>query len=421
MCAPVHAGTITMPQYNTGDTVTATNQNTRFNLSTNILNGGLDNENADVEDGFRFIEVLEALPAAGIQGRVVFLTSNNTLNFDTGLTYLATALLNNTQTFTGTNTFSGATIFNGTLDANSTTTLAGTNTLSGSTTVSGVLSATNDVTLGAGSGDSITFNANDGLTFTPAATWTFSDVQTISGTWADLGSVTTVDINGGTLDGVQIGGTTATGELIVNNSSDDADGLGAQGTSGQFLQSAGVGVNPTFANLDFELISVTTVSGAQDSGDIAIEPSKQYYVTIDIVNTAVTATFVDLRINDGTSGYAWSGQGTLMSTAGTITNDGDDSDGQITLMKDTTGYVTDMVAAAQNGFLRGNMYIDTNKVGTSHSAFVTGEFVAIDTSGLVSATFGGIKIGNITVADFQIITEQNVNMTINTYELIQSL
>lgn len=56
------------------------------------------------------------------------------------------------------------------------------------------------------------------------------------------------DINGGTMDGVQIGGTTATGELIVNDASDDADGLGSQGTSGQFLQSAGAGANPVWAS-----------------------------------------------------------------------------------------------------------------------------------------------------------------------------
>lgn len=58
---------------------------------------------------------------------------------------------------------------------------------------------------------------------------------------------TSADINGGTLDGVQIGGTTATGELFVNNASDDADGLGLQGTSGQVLTSAGAGANPTWA------------------------------------------------------------------------------------------------------------------------------------------------------------------------------
>jgi len=80
-----------------------------------------------------------------------------------------------------------------------------------------------------------------------AQTITFAGNTTFAGTTiADLGTVTTADIDGGTLDGVQVGGTTATGELLVNDSSDGANGLGSQGTSAQVLTSAGVGANPTW-------------------------------------------------------------------------------------------------------------------------------------------------------------------------------
>lgn len=102
---------------------------------------------------------------------------------------------------------------------------------------------------------------------------TVSDSATFAGiTIADLGTVTTSilttsDINGGTLDGVNIGTTSATGEIIVNDASDSADGLGSQGTSGQFLQSAGTGVNPTWAavtntsNVIFQYVgAIETVS-----------------------------------------------------------------------------------------------------------------------------------------------------------------
>jgi len=89
-----------------------------------------------------------------------------------------------------------------------------------------------------------------------------ADSLTYAGNWVNLGSVTTVDINGGTIDGVtvgtidinggtmdgvKIGGTTATGEIIINNASDAADGLGVQGSSGQYLKSNGAGVNPSWA------------------------------------------------------------------------------------------------------------------------------------------------------------------------------
>jgi len=68
---------------------------------------------------------------------------------------------------------------------------------------------TGNVTLGdGGDGDSVTFNSSGGITYTPAATWTFTGNQTISGTWADLGTVTTVDIDGGTMDNVSIGANT---------------------------------------------------------------------------------------------------------------------------------------------------------------------------------------------------------------------
>ncbi len=238
-CSPVFADTITMPQYNTGGTVTAVNQNNRFNLLTNLVNGALNNENADVDGGFRFIEVLASLPSPGNQGRVVFLTADNTLNFDTGLTFLATALLANTQTFTGVNTFSGNTIFNGTLDANSTTTLAG------ATTISGVLNATNDVTLGAGSGDQLTINMNDGITYTPGATWTFASDQTVSGSWANLGTVNTANIDGGTLDKVQIGGATVTGTIFYNDSNDNATII-VPGATGTVLTSRGTTAIPAW-------------------------------------------------------------------------------------------------------------------------------------------------------------------------------
>ena len=46
----------------------------------------------------------------------------------------------------------------------------------------------------------------DALTITPGA-WTLANAVTITGTWADLGTVTTVDINGGTVGDVTLDGT----------------------------------------------------------------------------------------------------------------------------------------------------------------------------------------------------------------------
>lgn len=116
------ADTVTMPQYQTGDTLTASNLNNRFNILTNLLNASLTNDNVDVDGGYRLIEILTELPAAGNQGRVVFHKTTNTLNFDTGASMLATALLANNQTFTGTNTFSGSVSFSTITDLGAVTT-----------------------------------------------------------------------------------------------------------------------------------------------------------------------------------------------------------------------------------------------------------------------------------------------------------
>lgn len=171
---PSFAGIISMPQYGPKSTLTSSNLNQRWNLLTNEVNSGLDNTNADTTNGFRFHEILGSLPAAGNQGRTVFLTTDDTLYFDDGNSFRGVAVLSNNQTFTGNNTFNG--------------------------------------------------------------TDTFTDLI-----------AATADINDGTLDNVQIGGTTATGELFVNNASDAADGLGSQGLSGQVLVSGGTDANPSWA------------------------------------------------------------------------------------------------------------------------------------------------------------------------------
>jgi len=75
------------------------------------------------------------------------------------------------------------------------------------------LTSTGNTTLGNASGDSITFHPN---------AWTLSNAVTITGTWANLGTVTTVDINGGSLDAVTIGAashTTIKGTTIEGTTS----------------------------------------------------------------------------------------------------------------------------------------------------------------------------------------------------------
>ncbi|MES1987155.1 MAG: hypothetical protein V4440_03840 [Pseudomonadota bacterium] len=79
------ASVVTTPYvYSVGDTVTNVKLNSNQNAVTNVVNGGLDNTNANTTNGYRFFQTVAALPSAGSQGAVYFLTSDNSLNFDTG-------------------------------------------------------------------------------------------------------------------------------------------------------------------------------------------------------------------------------------------------------------------------------------------------------------------------------------------------
>ncbi len=89
LVSTANATDVTIPTvYQTNGSVTSVNLNGNFTAIAQKINGGLDNDNADTTSGYRFYEVKSSLPSAGSQGRTVFLTTNNSLNFDTGSTWV---------------------------------------------------------------------------------------------------------------------------------------------------------------------------------------------------------------------------------------------------------------------------------------------------------------------------------------------
>ena len=68
-----------------------------------------------------------------------------------------------------------------------------------SLTASGATTLNGNTTVGDASGDALTFH--------PAA-WTLSNGVTVTGTWTNIGTVTTADINGGTVDATTLGAST---------------------------------------------------------------------------------------------------------------------------------------------------------------------------------------------------------------------
>lgn len=73
--------------YAPNGTVTSVNLNGNFSNVSSVVNGKLDNTNADTTSGYRFYQTVSVLPASGNQGAVYFLTSDNSLNFDNGSSF----------------------------------------------------------------------------------------------------------------------------------------------------------------------------------------------------------------------------------------------------------------------------------------------------------------------------------------------
>ena len=326
----VYADQVTMPQYGPTSTLTNVNLNERWNLLTNEINGNLDNTNADTDGGFRFVEILSSLPAAGNQGRVVFDTGNNTLNFDTGFTFLATALLANSQTFTGTNTFTGAVNISGLLTVTGNSTFAGT-------------------------------------------------------TIADLGIVTTsvlstTDINDGTMDNVQVDGSTTEGMLFVTDSSNDLSELGSQGTAGQILQSAGAGAAPTFVTQGLALSSTADFTIATTIS-ITIADDSQYLLVID-AETSGSSSVWRIRFDaSSNSVYSMANKMLELDATPNETTIGASSQDNIALTQGNSIDVT-------KPFLL-NAFITTNAQGSA-GAMIEGNILTANTSDEATYSFTGI-------------------------------
>lgn len=119
-------------------------------------------------------------------------------------------------------------------------------THSGNHIFSGNITVQGNTTIGNASTDTLTFHPN---------TWALTNNVTISGTWTDLGIVTTVDINGGTVDGTVIGGTSAAaGSFTTLASSGNAtlgDAAGdAHTANGTLTANHNVKISPTAGNFN---------------------------------------------------------------------------------------------------------------------------------------------------------------------------
>ena len=103
------------------------------------------------------------------------------------------------------------------------------------------LTVTGNTILGDAAIDTVEINAAD---------WTLTQSPTVTGTWANLGSVTTVDINGGTIDAAVIGGATPAAGAFTTLSSSGAATLASATVSGTTTLTGAVSVGSTVDGRD---------------------------------------------------------------------------------------------------------------------------------------------------------------------------
>jgi len=139
----------------------------------------------------------------------------------------------------------------------------------------------------------------------------------------------TADVNGGTLDGVQIGGATTTGTIFYNDASDDAVAL-VPGADNTVLTSTGTSGVPAWETIGLSDNTQVTFTTAASSGDIAIVAGLKYRVFIRI--TAISSDGVLwLRFNNdsGASVYAWERDESTLGGTAADANDTSDSEIEI--------------------------------------------------------------------------------------------
>ncbi len=257
--------------------------------------------------------------------------------------------------------------------------LTGGLTSSGTTALSGTLNATGtSINLGNGGSDVLTINAAGGITYTPAATWTFTAAQTVSGTWTDLGTITTADINGGTWQGTIDGNWTAASQTCADLgivTTADINGGTIDGVT------IGAGAAPTVTNLGTVTtcdINGGTIDGVTLGGASAVTLTAATGVTTFTAGGDLDIGTYELRANTFESDVATGTAPFTVASTTKVTNLGADtldtydttttaSASKIPVL-DASGHVVPFLetyASDWTAFASNNAYTLTHSLGTT--------------------------------------------------------
>ena len=125
-----------------------------------------------------------------------------------------------------------------------------------------------------GNSQNITGLENLGSVNATTTTLTATGGGSLTGTWSDLGTVTTVDINGGTIDGAVIGGSSAAAGSF---------------TTGTFSGNVGIADTSPSTALSFGVASTIST----DAGDLTLDPAGNVSVEGHLAIDATSRLYLD--------------------------------------------------------------------------------------------------------------------------------
>ena len=326
-------------------------------------------------------------------------------------------------TFSSTAAITGNTTVGGTLGVTGATTLSDNLSVSGNTTVSGNTSLNGNTTVGNAASDTVTFTGQVASDFIPSTDGTH-DLGSSTKEWQDLyidGTANidslvadTADIDGGSIDGTVIGGsvqssgqfssvtsTNLTASGAISFAAATISNLGTVTTAnidGGTIDGVTLGVNSPITNAQVDNINIngSAITSTNTNGNIAITPNGSGEVDISKVDID-SGTIDNTAIGSST---ASSGAFTTVTTSGQATLasadiNGGTVDGAV-IGGSSPQAITGTTITANSGFVGGVTGNVTGNLTGNVTGNVTGDLTG-DVTGNITASSGTSTVQNLVV------------------------
>ena len=326
-------------------------------------------------------------------------------------------------TFASTAAITGNTTVGGTLGVTGATTLSDNLTVSGTTTVAGTTTLNGNTTIGNASSDTVTVTAQVASDLVPSSD-NARDLGSSSKEWKDLyidGTANidslvadTADINAGTIDGTVIGGSVQTSGQFSSVTSTNLTASGAISFAAATISNLGtvttanidggtidgvtLGVSSPITNAQIDNINIngSAITSTNTNGNISITPNGSGEVdiskvdidsgTIDNTSIGASTASTGLFTTVGTSGLA---------TLASVDVNGGNIDGTV-IGASTPQAITGTTITANTGFVGGVTGNVTGNLTGNVTGNVTGDLTG-DVTGNITASSGTSTVNNLVV------------------------